>query len=439
MKIAFIALSGIRVCDQELLDMGLTLPGFVERSKTIASLPSLGLLTLAGATPKHHQLKYFEYDSPADLPQLIEQVSDFDLVAVSSFSAQIYQAYQLGKSLLQRKIPVVMGGLHVTVLPQEAIKYCDAVIIGEGELVWPQVVLDVEKNQLKPFYQAEQEFNMADAPMPAFELLDISKYNRLTIQTCRGCTHRCDFCASSILLTRKYKQKPVEKILAEIDKIKSIWAKPFIEFADDNTLVNRHFWKTLLPELKKRHVRWFCETDISIARDDELLQLMRESGCAQVLIGLESPTAVDIDGIELHNNWKARQCQHYRQAIANIQKHGISVNGCFILGLDNHTVEIFDDVFAFVKSSGLHEVQITFQTPFPGTPLYQRLASEGRIIDLLAWEKCTLFDVNYLPANMSVKQLTKGFKKLTQQLYSQEFTALRKQHFHRQFLAARHE
>ena len=135
------------------------------------------------------------------------------------------------------------------------------------------------------------EFDLQDAPMPAFELLDIGRYNRLTVQTSRGCPHRCAFCASSILLTKQYKQKPADRVLAEIDRIKTLWEHPFIEFADDNTFVNKAYWKELLPELKKRNIRWFTETDVSLAQDGELLHLMRESGCAQVLIGFESPTA----------------------------------------------------------------------------------------------------------------------------------------------------
>ncbi len=121
---------------------------------------------------------------------------------------------------------------------------------------------------------------MNASPMPAFEMLDISRYNRLTVQTSRGCPWRCAFCASSILLTHRYKQKPVAKVLAEIDAIRNLWRRPFIEFADDNAFVNRAWWKQFLPELRNRHVRWFAETDLSVADDEELLELMRDAGCA---------------------------------------------------------------------------------------------------------------------------------------------------------------
>jgi len=430
MKIGLIAMSGIRVCDEELLRMGLTLPGFVERSKIIASLPSLGLLTLAGMVPSYHDVHYIEIPDLRDSKSAQETLGGFDLIAISSYSAQIKEAYQLANIVRSKGVTVVMGGLHVTCLPNEAKKYCDAVVIGEGERSWPALIKDAEIGRLKPFYgNTEKEFDLNDSPMPAFELLDINKYNRLTVQTSRGCSHRCEFCASSILLTSQYKQKPQEKVLAEIDRIKEIWKHPFIEFADDNTFVNKTYWKQLLPELKKRKFRWFTETDISIAQDKELLNLMRESGCAQVLIGLESPSGAALDGIETLQNWKAKQVTSYKEAINLIQSHGISVNGCFILGLDNHGPEIFDQVYDFVNDTGLHEVQITIQTAFPGTPLYKRLKEENRIIEVDAWEKCTLFDINYIPKKMTTDALSEGFKKLALRLYSEEFTQTRKKRF----------
>lgn len=430
MKIGLIAMSGIRVCDEELLKMGLTLPGFVERSKVIASLPSLGLLTLAGMVPSKHDVQYMEIADIKDSQDTQDTLDNFDLIAISSYSAQMKEAYQLSDIIRKKGVPVVLGGIHASSLPEEAKKYCDSVVVGEGELSWPSVISDAENGMLKPFYgNNDEEFDLKDAPIPAFELLDIDKYNRLTVQTSRGCSHRCEFCASSILLTKLYKQKPATKVLAEIDKIKEIWEHPFIEFADDNTFVNKNYWKELLPEFTKRKIRWFTETDISISRDEKLLQLMRESGCAQVLIGLESPSESALNGIETKQNWKAKQVHIYKEAINTIQSHGISVNGCFILGLDDHDPSVFDQIYNFVNDSGLHEVQITIQTAFPGTPLYRRLKEENRIVEENAWEKCTLFDINFIPKKMSIDSLSQGFKKLGSKLYSEEFTNLRRKRF----------
>lgn len=436
MRIGLIAMSGIRVCDTELLSLGLTLPGFVERSKTIASLPSLGLLTLAGMTPPNHELRYIEV---ADLNEVEDIPGNFDLVAISSYSAQIDEAYQLAERYEKHGVPVVMGGLHVTAEPEEASQYCTSVIIGEGEPCWLQVLEDAENDNLKPFYGTRNSnFNLADSPIPAFELLDISKYNRLTVQTSRGCTHHCEFCASSILLTNQYKQKPVEKVLAEIERILTIWPHPFIEFADDNGMVNHAYWKELLQQLKGKKLRWFTESDLSIAEDTELLDLMRATGCAQVLIGLESPVKEALQGVELRADWKFKHFGFYKKAVRTIQSRGITVNGCFIIGLDGQGPDIFEQVFNFVKELELYEVQITILTPFPGTPLYERLKNENRLLEPRNWKKCTLFDINFKPANMTIDELHERLKKLAVELYSDEFTSWRrstyKEHLRQQLL-----
>ena len=436
MNIGLFPLSGIRVCDAELLDLGLTLPGFVERSKTIASLPSLGLLTLAGMTPAHHEITYVEVPDPAALDPL---PPDIDLAALSSYSAQIDEAYELADRFRAKGVPTVIGGPHVTALPDEASEHCDAVVIGEGEPVWAQLLDDAERGGLRPRYSAEPDaFDLANAPMPAFELLDLTKYNRLTVQTSRGCPHQCEFCASSVVLTQKYKQKPAAKVLAEIDRILSLWEHPFIEFADDNSFVNHAYWKDLLPALAGKNIRWFAETDLSVAEDEALLDLMRQAGCAQVLIGLESPVLEGLPGLELRSDWKRRRFPEYGEAIRAIQSRGITVNGCFVIGLDGHTPDIFQQVFDFVRETELYEVQVTLMTPFPGTPLYERLEREDRLIEPHNWKSCTLFDINVRPSAMTVDQLRNGFRKLAVDLYSDEFTNVRRRRF-RQALRQRRQ
>jgi radical SAM superfamily enzyme YgiQ (UPF0313 family) len=430
-RIGFIAMSGVRAHNPELTALGLTLPGFVERNKQIASLPSLGLLTLAGMTPPDRfDLEYHEI---ADLKTLPELPVHFDLVAISTFTAQFYEACEVADYYRRHGVSVVMGGITVSALVEQSLEHCTSVVVGEGEPLWAQVLRDLEAGTLQRIYRspAPGKFDLRDAPLPRFELLDPDKYNRITVQTSRGCPHRCEFCASSILLTPQYKVKPVEKVLAEIHAVKAIWPKPFIEFADDNSFIHREHYKHLLRELAPEQLRWFTETDIRVAEDDEMLALMRDAGCQQILIGLESPTRRSLDGLELKNNWKLRQQDHYRAAIAKIQSYGITVNGCFILGLDHDTPEIFDDVLHFVRDSGLYEVQVTFPTAFPGTPFYHRLKAEGRILRDNAWELCTLFDINIKPTSMSVAELQSGFLRLVKQLYSDPETQSRRRRFRR--------
>lgn len=435
MRIGLIAMSGIRACDAELLQLGLTLPGFVERSRTIASLPSLGLLTLAGMTPGAHEVHYLEVE---DVNAMSSLPLGFDLVAISSFSAQIKEGYQLAERYRAHGVPVVMGGLHVTARPDEPGLHGATAVAGEGELAWPDILRDAERGCLAPLYDVRgREFDLREAPMPAFGLLDVGRYNRLTVQTSRGCPWRCTFCASSILLTGKYKQKPVGKVLAEIDRIRAIWPRPFIEFADDNSFVNRRYWRELLPELAKRRIRWFAETDVSVHEDEELLELMREASCRQVLIGFESPVPEALDGLELRRDWKRSHYAEYRSAIRRIQAHGISVNACFVIGLDGHGSGVFDALREFVRDALPYDVQVTVPTPFPGTPFHAQLRREGRLLQDEAWERCTLFDINFVPKRMSAEELRAGFHGLVIDLYGERFTKLRRDHFRRQCLKLR--
>ncbi|MCG3210715.1 MAG: hypothetical protein FOGNACKC_04346 [Anaerolineae bacterium] len=428
MKIGLIAMSGIRTHNEELARLGLTLPAFVERGKVIASLPSLSLLTLAALTPERIEVEYREI---ADIRAETFLPDDYDLVAISSYSAQIFEAYELADQYQEKNIPVVMGGLHVTALPEEAKQHCASVVVGEGEVLWPHLLSDFEQGDLKPYYLQSPpgSYDLADAPIPRFDLLDPNIYNRLTVQTSRGCPWRCEFCASSILLSPRYKIKPVSKVVAEIRAIKDVWHRPFIEFADDNTFVNHAHYKELLRALVKEKIRWFTETDISVANDDELLGLMRDSGCKQILIGLESPRKANLNNIELNANWKMKQFDGYREAIAKIQSYGITVDGCFVFGLDGDTPEIFEEVYDFVKDSGLYEVQITFLTVYPGTPLYHRLKQAGRIIRDEAWELCTNLDINIVPKNMTTQELQRGFLWLTENLFSEQTTSRRRRAF----------
>lgn len=416
MKIALIALSGVRAYSEELTRLGMTLPGFVERSRVIASLPSLSLLTLAGMTPERFEVSYHDVPDVRDLSDL----PPCDLAAISTYTAQVKDAYLLAERYGSVGVPTVIGGPHVTALPEEGLRHCDAVVVGEGELSWPDLLDDFEHGHLRQVYAPKgREFDLADAPLPRFDLLDPDGYNRLTVQTQRGCPWKCDFCSSSTALTHRYNTKPVARVIEEIRAIKQIWPKPLIEFADDNTFVNKKHSRLLVQALVDEGVRWFTETDVSVAEDPELLSLMREAGCVQVLIGFESPNAKALDGVELNRNWKRKQADSYQAAIEVIQSHGIAVIGCFVLGLDGDTTDVFDHIWRFVEESGLFQVQITVLTPFPGTPLYTRLQAEGRLLDETAWEKCTLFDVNFQPKQMSVSDLEQGLIALGTRLYTE--------------------
>mgnify|MGYP003339998618 CR=1 FL=1 len=289
-------------------------------------------------------------------------------------------------------------------LTELELELADFKVLDEGEITLPLFIEAIERGEAGGRFSANGDKpDVTATPVPRFDLLDPEKYNRITVQTSRGCPHRCEFCASSVLLTPRYKLKPVEKVLGEIHAIKRLWSRPFIEFADDNSFVHVDHYKRLLRALVPEGLRWFTEADVRVAEDDELLGLMRDSGCQQVLIGLESPRGSSLGGLELKADWKHRQRDRYLDAIAKIQSRGITVNGCFILGLDGDGPEVFDEVFQFVQSSGLYEVQVTLLTPFPGTPLYERLLAEGRLLQPEAWE---LFASGLLQAEALLRRVS---------------------------------
>lgn len=419
MKIGFLAMSGLRAHDARLLELGLTLPGVTERGRVLSSLPSLGLLYLAACTPEGHDLQYFETKSAAAVP---EDVQACDLVAINTFSAQVFEAYQVADRLRATGVMVAMGGLHVSVEPEEALQHADYIFLGEGERTWPAAVTAIEAGSDQHVWNAADfpPINVQSLPIPRYDLLAGRPYLRFPVQTTRGCPWRCDFCASNVMLNQPYRKREVADVVRDIQAIQRLNRRPFIEFADDNTFVDHDWGKRLCRALIPLNVKWFTETDISVADDLDLLRLMRQSRCRQVLIGLESPEASALEGIELRSEFKKRRAADYLAAVRWIQEHGITVNGCFILGMDRQSPDVFQQILDFAMEIPLYDVQITMLTPFPGTPLYERLLQEGRILAPGRWDLCTLFDVNFQPLNMTVDELRHGIYWLAERLYSEE-------------------
>ena len=435
MKIGFLAMSGVRAHDKKLLELGLTLPGFVERSRIIASLPSLGLLYLAACTPAGHELHYFEAESDGAEPR---EIFTCDLVAISTFSAQVFEAYGIADRLRAAGVKVALGGLHVSVLPEEALQHADYVVVGEGENVWPAVIEAAGRGAAPAVFRATdcRPIDIARLPLPRYDLLGDRPYNRYTAQTSRGCPWLCDFCASTVMLGKPYRRRPVDQVIRDLREIQRLHPQPFIEFADDNTFVDKVWGRQLCRALIPLRLKWFTETDLSVAGDVELLKLMAQAGCRQVLIGLESPSAAPLEGVEQRANRKARWAAQYGDAIQTIQTQGITVNACFILGLDGQTPAVFAEIRDFVEMAQPYDVQVTVLTAFPGTPLYAQLEKQGRILNPGAWNLCTLFDVNYQPTGMTPQELREGMYWLAEHLYGDEATQRRRKGFFRRF---RHE
>lgn len=431
MNIGLVSLSGVRVRTRELAELGVTLPGFVRRGRVIASLPSLGLLTVAALTPPGHRVSYVEYDA---LPPFSD-LPDFDLVGISALTARIGSAYQLAAAYRARGARVVLGGLHASALPDEALDHVDSVVTGGAEGIWPCVVSDAASGRLQRMYCGATSgvFSPSLYARPRFDLLDGRSYNRITIQTSRGCPRACEFCGASLRITSGFQQKPVERVIDELHEARRWFPEPFVEFADDNTFLDRRWSRDFLTALEREEIHWFTETDASVADDPTLCDRLAKAGCRQLLIGFESPQADALRDVD-PAGWKSRQAPRIRRVVDTLQGRGISVNGCFIVGLDHHTPDIFPTLHEFVRESGLAEVQYTVLTPFPGTPLRARLQREGRLLPGCGWERCTLFDVGFIPRRMSVGELEEGLRWLFRETYSSSSVRQRT----RSFVRSRH-
>lgn len=406
--VAFVSLAGARVAEAELAALGATLPGLRRRGAAIEALPALGLLTLAGLTPGEWSRSWHEARRVDDA--LVEDVlaARPTLVAVSALTASVDEAYALSRALRAAGARVVLGGLHATACPDEAAREVDAVVVGEGEPVWLDVLRDAERGALAPRYQARAPFDLARAPLPAWSLLGPQVRPRFTLQTARGCPFACEFCGASRLLG-PFREKPDARVEAELAAIRALDPRPVLELADDNTFAGRREPGPLLDLLARAGARWFTECDWRLGERPDVLARLAASGCVQVLVGVES-LASTYPGM----GRKAADLPRVLAALEAIEQAGVAVNACFVVGADGETPASLARLADLLDRTTFSEVQITVQTPFPGTPLRARLARESRLLrpDGEDWRAHTLFDVTFEPDAMTPEALALGFRAL---------------------------
>ncbi|WP_437225924.1 B12-binding domain-containing radical SAM protein [Planctomicrobium sp. SH661] len=416
--VAFISLAGFRIHEQELLEYGMTLPGFHDRARALAELPALGLLTLAGMLPEHWTCSY---RAPVSVDEkLIAQIEDErpDLVAISALTASIQEAYWLSDQLRIRQFQTVLGGLRVTACSQEATRHADAVVVGSGEPVWRKLLSDVETGSLNPLYRASRALPETEWALPRLDLLE--NVARFTLQTQRGCPFACDFCAASRLLER-FREKPVQQIREELRAICQLCESPLIELADDNTFAGCRPADELLDAFRISGARWFTESDWRIGERPDVLQGLATSGCVQVLIGMES-MVFRYPGM----GTKQAELQRLLDSVEAIQESGVAVNACFILGAEGETLASIDRLTDFLLEAPFAEVQLTLQTPFPGTALRERLRQSGRLLSHRGWSYYSLFELTYQPDQLTVEELEQAFKESITHVYGPAASRRRK-------------
>lgn len=393
----------------------------------IEFMPNLGLLTLAGFLDKNHEIRYIEEDYVNE-SQMQPFVDDekFDLVCLSGVDSQAIRAYEIASVFRKRGIYTVMGGLHASLVPEEAKAHVDTVIIGEGEDTFPRFIKDFEKGEPKPFYKSSGQFDLRLSPIPRFDLIEnISRFNKVTVQATRGCPHACDFCCIHEVYGHKYRKKNPQQVVKEIEFIKSLYPQPFISFADENMLVDRQWSKELLKALAPLDVRWEGYCDISIADDDQLLELLAESNCVLQMIGLES---LNFNNLQESAPFKARRLESYARAVEKIQSYGVGVMGLFMLGFDHDTPSVFEEIRDFIKQTHMFDVDFSIVCPIPGTKLYKRWKDEGRIT-CEDWNRYAWYNVNYKPKHLTPKQLKEGIMWLFREFNTPEEVARKKERF----------
>ncbi|MBN2037230.1 MAG: B12-binding domain-containing radical SAM protein [Chitinispirillaceae bacterium] len=374
---------------------------------------SSALLVVAALTPEKHEVELVDENfDPVDFDK------DYGLVGVTCMTSQATRAYEIADGYRKRGKKVVLGGIHPTVMQDEAKQHADSVVIGEVEYLWVTILSDLENNRLKDFYRAEKLVDMKDSPKPRFDLLDPKRYTSIWVQTSRGCPHDCDFCAASKVYGKKYREKTNEQVLGELRYCTTIFKNGRYYFSDDNFFVNKSKKYELLEKITPMKIRWGATTDISIAEDEKLLELAYKSGCNTLFIGFESLSEANLESID-KAKWKFKYRDKYQEYIQKIQSYGIGILGAFIVGFDKDDSSVFDATAEFIIKNNLYGAQIAVITPFPGTRLRERLEKEGRITGN-NWSNYTAFDVNYIPKNFNKDELERKAMGVYQKVINKE-------------------
>ncbi|MEJ2430151.1 MAG: radical SAM protein [Deltaproteobacteria bacterium] len=365
-------------------------------------LPFLGLPTIAAHTPPDCTVKMVdERISPVDFSD------DADLIGISVMTPLATRAYELADEFKRRGRTVVMGGMHVSALPEEALEHCDAVAIGEGEKVWPQMVKDFQGGKLKEIYQADALFDLGMSLPPRWDIIDKSLYSPVDfIETTRGCPINCNFCAVTQYYGAKYRTKPVhlvEEMVARVRPVDRVFAlKNLIFFVDDNIIANRKHCLELLNMLKSYNIQWVGQASVGVAKDDELMQLMSETRCLGLFIGMESLS---------------------EDALAECGKR-INKPAEYVIGFDNDDISIFPRMEKFIRRSNFDSLFLSILTPYPGTRFYQKIEKEGRLLHK-DWQRYDTSHVVFQPKKMTPEQLHEGYILLYKKALSMKCIVLR--------------
>lgn len=363
---------------------------------------------LAAVTPKNHSMNMVD-----DAVEKIDFDSDADLVAMTTFTRSAPRAYEIADEFRKRGKKVVLGGWHVSALPDEAKQHADSVVIGEGEDTFPQLLKDLENGKLKPFYEQEKPVNLDLVPIltrKERKLYQSSSFLQ-SIEISKGCPVGCNFCAISY---RKFghihRTKSIENVIREM----RIIPQKFIIFADPSLTTNPNYTKQLFREMKGLNKIFSCEGNANIlGKDDELLRLAAEAGCISWYVGFESISQETVDSIGKTTN----KVENYKTVIKKVHDYGMHIEGTFMFGFDTDTKDVFDNTIDTIQNWELDAMDINTLTPYPGTPLFDQLDKEKRILTR-EWEKYDSLHVVFKPKQMSPEELADGVQRVWDEIYT---------------------
>ncbi|MDX8412381.1 MAG: cobalamin-dependent protein [Mariprofundaceae bacterium] len=376
----------------------------------------LTLTTLAALAPPELHAEISLYDEGiCDIPEML----DVDLIGLTVITGTAMRSYELANRFRSQGITIVLGGPHVTLMPEEAIQHADAICIGYAEDSWPQLLRDFQAGGLQREYRQDPHFSLDRPDMP-FALRDAFDsrcfLTQAVFESTRSCAHDCEFCVAPHAWGRKQYQKPVDWVVRDIIQ----FGQNKIIFIDLNLVSDKAYATALFTSLIPLKLQWYGLSTVLIAHDHALMELMARSGCKGLLLGLESVSSQSLADANKSFNGSV----DYLSLIDDLHRLHISVQGCFAFGLDHDHNDVFKNTVDFAIEAGIDLPRFSLLTPFPGTPLYHRLATEGRILTT-DWELYDGQQVVFQPKQMSVQELAIGHEWAWKQVYSYKAIAQR--------------
>jgi radical SAM superfamily enzyme YgiQ (UPF0313 family) len=396
----------------------------VVAEQPLSVFPVLGVITVASLFPENWKVNIVD--------EAIEEIDldqKADLVGISTLTLNAPRAYDLADHFRNKGIPVLMGGMHPSSLPEESLQHADAVVVGEAEGVFDRVLSDLEDGTMKGIYKSEELPDITKVPHPRFDLLH-PRHRRFihSIQATRGCPHDCDFCSVTPFFGHRYRLRPVEDVVRDLRTSLEQASSKTVFFVDDNIGGNPHYAKELFRALVPLKIKWGSFASVAFTKDRELLDLAVKSGCIELFIGFESISQENLD--TSHKSWV--RADRMREDIKILHDFGIIVEGAFIFGHENDRKDIFRRTVDFVQETGIQVPVFGILTPYPATRLRTKLTNEGRLLpESSDWRLYDGSHVLFRPVHMSPEELEEGF------LWAKKYCSAPRSIFRRMFRAPR--